>query len=141
MGLYTLKAYDSLACQSKCDQAQGCQAFNLYVERDPSLDPNANQCPNPPSTTNYKCTLWGAPVSSAEATNYGQWRESFHVVIAGSNGESAYRFFCYKKKDPQWTRQCADHTKPPSLQQELPPFSYCWLHRPQQTWRRHQCPA
>ena len=43
-------------------------------------------CPNPPSTTNFKCTLWGAPVSQAEATNQGQWRDSFQVVITGSNG-------------------------------------------------------
>ncbi|MCJ1479031.1 hypothetical protein MMC13_007715 [Lambiella insularis] len=85
MGLHTLHSYDSLGCASLCDQASGCQAFNLYVERDPSLDPNAVDCPNPPSTTNYKCTLWGAPVSPDEATNGGQWRDSFQVVITGSN--------------------------------------------------------
>ena len=86
MGLYTLQSYDTLTCASKCDQASGCEAFNLYIERDPSLDPNAQNCPNPPSTTNYKCTIWGVAVTAGEATNYGQWRDSFHVVIAGSNG-------------------------------------------------------
>ena len=85
MGLYTLDSYDVLTCASKCDQASGCEAFNLYLERDPSQDPNAANCPNPPSTTNFKCTLWGAPVSAAEATNTGQWRDSFQVVITGSN--------------------------------------------------------
>ncbi|KAI4122903.1 MAG: hypothetical protein LQ338_005555 [Usnochroma carphineum] len=85
MGLKTLKSYDTLGCASLCDQASGCQAFNMYIERDPSLDPNADSCPNPPSITNYKCTLWGAAVSAAEATNKGQWRDSFQVVIAGSN--------------------------------------------------------
>ena len=49
-------------------------------------------CPNPPSTTNFKCTLWGAPVVQEQATNQGQWRDSFQVVITGSNG--------YNKKAP-----------------------------------------
>ena len=85
MGLYTLTSYDTLTCASKCDQAN-CSAFNIYLERDPSLNASAQNCPNPPSTTNYKCTLWGAPVSAAEATNTGQYQDSFQVVIAGSNG-------------------------------------------------------
>lgn len=88
MGLWTLTSYDTVACASKCDQASGCAAFNVYVERDPTLNVNAASCPNPPSTTNYKCTLWGAPVSSAEATNSGQNQDSFEIVIAGSNGLS-----------------------------------------------------
>ena len=40
-GLYTLDSYDTLTCASQCDQASGCQAFGIYIERDPSLDPNA----------------------------------------------------------------------------------------------------
>ena len=86
MGLYTLSSYDTLTCASKCDRAAGCEAFNVYLERDPTVDANAVNCPNPPSTTNYRCTLWGAPVCPEEATNSGQYRDSFHVVIAGSNG-------------------------------------------------------
>ncbi|KAL9008752.1 MAG: hypothetical protein Q9173_006155, partial [Seirophora scorigena] len=85
MGLRTLKSYDTLGCASLCDQATGCQAFNMYIERDPTLDPNAVDCANPASLTNFKCTLWGATVSAAQATNTGQWRDEFHVVIAGSN--------------------------------------------------------
>ncbi|GAB7353549.1 hypothetical protein MBLNU459_g3984t1 [Dothideomycetes sp. NU459] len=85
MGLYTLTSYDTLGCANLCDRASGCQAFNMYVERDPTLDPNAVDCPNPSSLTNYKCTLWGAPVCDKEATNFGQWRDSFQVLIAGSN--------------------------------------------------------
>ena len=86
MGLTTLDSFDALTCASLCDRANGCYAFNLYAERDPSLNPNAAQCPNPASTTNFKCTLWGVPVSQSQATNTGQWRDSFHVVIAASNG-------------------------------------------------------
>ena len=86
MGLYTQKSYDTLDCASKCDQASGCLAFNVYIERDPSLDPNTANCPNPPSTINFKCTLWGAPVVAEEATNKGQFRAQFQVLITGSNG-------------------------------------------------------
>ncbi|KAH0365382.1 ubiquitin carboxyl-terminal hydrolase, partial [Aureobasidium melanogenum] len=84
--LYTLTSYDTLTCQSKCDQDDRCVAFNVYVERDPSLDPNAQKCPNPPSTVNYKCTTFGVPISQEGATNTGQWRDSFQVVMTGSNG-------------------------------------------------------
>lgn len=86
MGLYTLSSFDTLGCASKCDQASGCQAFNMYIERDPSINPNNTNCPNPSSITNYKCTLWGAPVSAVEANNFGQNRDQFQVVITGSNG-------------------------------------------------------
>ncbi|KAL8692578.1 MAG: hypothetical protein Q9218_002426 [Villophora microphyllina] len=86
MGLRTLQSFDTLGCASLCDQADGCEAFNMYIERDPSVDPNATDCPNPPSTTNYKCTLWGAPVAAVQANNEGQWRDDFKVVITGSNG-------------------------------------------------------
>ena len=114
MGLYTLKSYDTLTCASKCDQASGCLAFNIYLERDPTVDANAQNCPNPPSTTNYRCTLWGAPVSSEEATNSGQYRDSFHVVIAGSNGEFSFyyhgillsRWLGYNKKTPPSSISC-----------------------------------
>ena len=86
IGLYTLTTYDTLTCASKCDSIPSCSAFNVYLERDPTVNANANSCPNPPSATNFKCTLWGAPVTSQEATNSGQYQDSFHVVIAGSNG-------------------------------------------------------
>lgn len=85
MGLWTLTSYDTLGCASLCDKTTGCEAFNMYSERDPTLDPNAANCPNPASLTNYKCTLWGAGVSASQAVNHGQWRDSFQVVITGSN--------------------------------------------------------
>ncbi len=59
--------------------------YHLDFERDPTLDPGPN-CPNPPSTTNIKCVFWGGPVSTTNANNFGQWRDNFEVVIAGSNG-------------------------------------------------------
>lgn len=88
MGLYTLTEYDNALCQAICDRKDGCVAFNLYLERDPSLSANTVNCPNPPSTTNIKCTLWGSPISQAETKNYGQYRAKFRVVITASNGRS-----------------------------------------------------
>ncbi|KAL9122385.1 MAG: hypothetical protein Q9187_001051, partial [Circinaria calcarea] len=85
MGLTTLTSFDTLECASLCDQASGCVAFNMYIERDPSVDTNAVSCPDPPSVTNYKCTLWGVPVVPEEANNKGQYRNTFHVVITASN--------------------------------------------------------
>ncbi|KAK1990012.1 hypothetical protein LX36DRAFT_593539 [Colletotrichum falcatum] len=85
MGLYTLKSFDSIRCQQYCDAASACFAFNLYMERDPKYTPG-DTCVDPPSITNYKCTLWGAQISQDAATNKGQWRNKFHVGITGSNG-------------------------------------------------------
>lgn len=36
-------------------------------------------------------TLWGVPVVPEEAKNMGQWRNSFQVVITGSNGKCPLR--------------------------------------------------
>ncbi|KAL9009284.1 MAG: hypothetical protein Q9173_005677 [Seirophora scorigena] len=85
MGLYTLKTYDAIKCQQLCDAASLCTAFNIYFERDPTLAP-ADACLNPAGFTNIKCTLWGSGVTAEAATNKGQYRRDFQVVISGSNG-------------------------------------------------------
>ena len=85
MGLYTLQSYDTIKCQEYCDAADLCTAFNIYFERDPTVNP-ADACSNPPAFTNVKCTLWGSGVTTESANNLGQYRDQFHVVIAGSNG-------------------------------------------------------
>ncbi|THX57875.1 hypothetical protein D6D06_03446 [Aureobasidium pullulans] len=86
MGYTVLSEYSTDICASKCDAIEGCAAFNLYYERDPTVNPNDQSCANPPSTTNIKCVFWGGPVNGENAKNAGQWRKDFHVVIAGSNG-------------------------------------------------------
>lgn len=86
LGLYTLNSYNPALCSAKCDKVSTCMAFNIYFERDPQVNPDSNVCPNPPSTTNIKCTLYGYPISGDRATNTGQYRNNFQVVIAGSNG-------------------------------------------------------
>ena len=85
LGFYSLDTYDTITCQEKCDAADSCYGFNVYIERDPSLDPGT-ACPNPASSPRFLCSLWGYPVTAASATNQGQWRNQFHVVIAASNG-------------------------------------------------------
>ncbi|KAI9714683.1 MAG: hypothetical protein M1812_006348 [Candelaria pacifica] len=91
LGLTTIKTYDPLQCQELCDAADLCTAFNIFFERDPTINP-ADACPNPPSFTNVKCTLWGSPITTETANNMGQYRNQFQVVITGSNG--------YTKKNP-----------------------------------------
>ena len=86
LGYTTLNSYDTALCSSKCDAIVGCEAFNIYFERDPSVDPNNDLCPNPSSTINIKCVFWGGPVSASNANNFGQWRAQYQVAIAGSNG-------------------------------------------------------
>ena len=93
--LITLTSYDTIKCQQQCDAAAGCVAFNIYIERDPSLAPGPG-CLEPASTINYKCTLYGLPISAATATNTGQPRGNFQVVITGSNGGATPSLSCLK---------------------------------------------
>ncbi|KAK5174952.1 uncharacterized protein LTR77_000088 [Saxophila tyrrhenica] len=85
MGSYNLQTYDTIQCQEYCDSVLGCNAFNIFYERDPSVDPGAG-CDNPPSTVNIKCILWNSAVTASTAVNQGGYRNNFHIVIAASNG-------------------------------------------------------
>ncbi|KAI1124305.1 hypothetical protein F5Y10DRAFT_31946 [Nemania abortiva] len=84
-GYSTLESYDTQECARRCNNVDSCLGFNIYFERDPSIVPAAS-CPDPLSTTEIKCVYWGGYIAADNANNYGQWREQFHVVIAGSNG-------------------------------------------------------
>ncbi|KAI5195935.1 hypothetical protein AUEXF2481DRAFT_25525 [Aureobasidium subglaciale EXF-2481] len=88
LGFTTLSTFDTAKCAAKCNAIYGCLSFNLYFERDPSVDPGsgASGCENPASVTYIKCVFWGGPVSQSNANNYGQYRNKFQVLIAGSNG-------------------------------------------------------
>jgi hypothetical protein len=82
---YQIDRYSVPDCANKCDQVELCTAFNIYVERNPSIDAGP-ACPNPKSVSRYKCALYGSSISRETATNDGQYRANFHVVITGSNG-------------------------------------------------------
>ena len=86
LGYKTLKNYDINECASFCDNTKLCIAFNIYIERDPSINPNHCSCTNPASITTYKCSLWGSKIDASSATNHGQNRGAFEVVIVASNG-------------------------------------------------------
>ncbi|ESZ89475.1 hypothetical protein SBOR_10140 [Sclerotinia borealis F-4128] len=109
LGLTTFTSYDVSQCGTLCDNTNLCTGFNIYVERDPSINPS-DDCPNPASITNYKCTLWGSGVDSASATNAGQYRDQFQVVITGSNG---YSKIVAPPTQPGWQppQQCGGGSK------------------------------
>jgi hypothetical protein len=100
LGLYNVESYNVTECAALCDCTDLCTAFNIFAERDPSLRPsNVNDtydpgyktvwgknCTNPPSMTTFVCLLFGSQIDASMATNQGQWREDFHVVITGSDG-------------------------------------------------------
>ncbi|OJD38667.1 uncharacterized protein BKCO1_40002 [Diplodia corticola] len=85
-GVYTLDSYSPSDCAAYCDADSSCQAFNIYIERDPSIRPDYDVCTNPDATANVKCTLYGYPVAAETATNTGQYQGDFQVVVAASNG-------------------------------------------------------
>lgn len=86
----TGKGYDVDYCAAKCNAKPGCLSFNIYFERDPTVEPGAN-CPDPEAFANIKCSFWGTGLDATTANNKGQWREKFEVVIAGSNAYTSYK--------------------------------------------------
>ena len=83
----SLSSYDHTSCAALCDTMSDCKGFTIYYERDPILNP-ATACPNPDMQTTVRCAFYNQPVSSKFATNVGEWRNSFAVVISGANGYS-----------------------------------------------------
>ncbi|GAM91314.1 hypothetical protein ANO11243_093630 [Dothideomycetidae sp. 11243] len=82
---YDLPSYNASACAAYCNAYPSCTAFNVYIERQPSLYP-ADSCSNPSAITGIRCALWNDTVTASQAQNVGQWRVNFMVVIQGSNG-------------------------------------------------------
>jgi hypothetical protein len=88
-GYMCYKSYDSYNVEQAaldCNAKPGCRGFNIFYERDPLVDPDYTSCKNPASSTVIKASFWGNNVAPLVATNVGQYRSDFHVVIAGSNG-------------------------------------------------------
>ncbi|KAG9958092.1 hypothetical protein KCU61_g8618, partial [Aureobasidium melanogenum] len=81
-----LSSYDVQKYADKCSAINGCNAFNIFFERDPSLAPNKDYCLDPQAVVSVKCAFWGGTVTRLNANNFGQYRASFRVLIAGSNG-------------------------------------------------------
>ncbi|PNS18142.1 hypothetical protein CAC42_3587 [Sphaceloma murrayae] len=82
---YTLHStYNVTACANICDNINDCESFAIFYERSPALAP-ATACPNPTAYTQVKCTYYNEKLVVKQATNTGEWRSRFPVVIAGSN--------------------------------------------------------
>ncbi|KAH7045906.1 hypothetical protein B0J12DRAFT_701049 [Macrophomina phaseolina] len=73
-------------CADYCDAEDLCMGFDIYFERDPATDTGCAPNKNPDSITTIGCTLYAYHVAASLATNKGQWRDNFQVVITGSNG-------------------------------------------------------
>ncbi|KAI4724126.1 hypothetical protein E4T49_08149 [Aureobasidium sp. EXF-10728] len=86
LGFTLLASYDVQICANKCATLPSCDSINMYFERDPSTSINNSTCTNPPGITNVKCVFWKGAVGTANANNFGQRREGFQVVVAGSSG-------------------------------------------------------
>ncbi|KAI4726289.1 hypothetical protein E4T49_05916 [Aureobasidium sp. EXF-10728] len=85
LGYQQLSSYSPSACAAYCNARSDCNAFNIYIQRTPTFIPD-DSCPNPSGAAQITCALYGTYVSSSQATNIGQYRKDFMVVIQGSNG-------------------------------------------------------
>ncbi|EOA87383.1 hypothetical protein ACJQWK_10251 [Exserohilum turcicum] len=89
-----MSSYDSQTCAKMCDSHPGCDTFNIYVERYPSVVPDES-CPNPSAIFFAICALYSEPITSAACDNPGQFigpqdasGNPFRTAIRASN---AYR--------------------------------------------------
>ncbi|KAG9713431.1 hypothetical protein KCU73_g16520, partial [Aureobasidium melanogenum] len=85
LGYQQLSSYDPKACSAYCNARSDCNAFNIYIQRTPTFIPD-DSCPNPTAGASITCALYGSAVDASQATNIGQYRKDFMVVIQGSNG-------------------------------------------------------
>ncbi|KAI5275087.1 hypothetical protein E4T47_01967 [Aureobasidium subglaciale] len=88
LGYVSYPSYNPNVCAAECLKRTGCLSFNIFFERNPTVDPGTKSttCNQPTSQTALKCTFWGVPAEQASAVNTGGYRNDYHVVIAGSNG-------------------------------------------------------
>ncbi|KAF2723249.1 hypothetical protein K431DRAFT_283054 [Polychaeton citri CBS 116435] len=140
LGLITLETYDVARCAAQCDDTDLCSAFNIYAERDPSLNPSKNDstaftvwgywCPNPASMTSFKCTLWGSNIDASLATNTGSMREDFEVVITASDGYDKTNVTVPEPPCPPPTTSSSTSI---SKATSTPTSTPTWPHRPHPT--------
>ncbi|KAK8078902.1 hypothetical protein PG994_002709 [Apiospora phragmitis] len=93
----TIDSYSTAACAGACTAMDGCNAFNIFYERN-GLAATGDDCPKPKSTTIIKCSFWTVPVVADHATNIGNHandqpdNNQFGIVIAASNGYVSNKF-------------------------------------------------
>lgn len=74
--LESLKSLPELTDEQ--DATANCVFANIYYEKDPDKNNNPVDI--------IKCALYSMAQTNVTATNIGQWRGSFHVLVTGSNG-------------------------------------------------------
>lgn len=79
----TQNSYDVDQCAAKCDKNTKCQSFAMWYERTPSV-PTSSTNPNPDPAYWVKCLTYGYPLSSADATNPGQYANKFYRTSTGT---------------------------------------------------------
>ncbi|KAK0545896.1 hypothetical protein OC845_004880 [Tilletia horrida] len=91
LGNKRLETYNPQICADMCTsgQVKNCQSFDIYFERNPSIDlgkADLSKCNNPPSINRIGCQFFGIPPTLAGATSDGQIRGNyFRTAKAGSN--------------------------------------------------------
>ncbi|KNG46635.1 hypothetical protein TW65_06639 [Stemphylium lycopersici] len=79
-----MDSYDVAECAAACNHEAKCNAFTIFFERAPTVEPGVG-CANPNSTTLIKCDLWAGTILPSIPLNKGQMRHQFHSVMAGFN--------------------------------------------------------
>ncbi|KAI4919609.1 hypothetical protein J4E90_001746 [Alternaria incomplexa] len=77
-----LDSYNPEACAELCNNHEGCDSFNIYIQRSPSKIPGPG-CPNPAPIAVAQCALYSLPEEASSCTNFGQ-----HIGPADANGEA-----------------------------------------------------
>jgi hypothetical protein len=84
LAYHELAMYNTNDCARRCDETEGCDAFNIYLERTPTLDPGPD-CENSFSSTTIKCNLWGNQLNASDERTEPYIRWAFVVEVAASN--------------------------------------------------------
>ncbi|KAF2645298.1 hypothetical protein P280DRAFT_545287 [Massarina eburnea CBS 473.64] len=83
--------YDVEQCAAHCNSHADCQSFNIFFERDPKFDHDANPgCEDMTPVTNVKCALFSEDLLTNKANNDKQYdgpnNTGFVNVQVGSSG-------------------------------------------------------
>jgi len=80
LGFKVIPYYDPFLCASICDDMKGCLGFNIFFERDPTLEPS-EYCPNPPAGINVKCSFWRKQINANGDMNPGEQRYATTIPV------------------------------------------------------------
>ncbi|KUI54577.1 hypothetical protein VP1G_01878 [Cytospora mali] len=83
LGWLNMASYNASTCGTYCTNTAGCQSFDIFYQRSPTVAPSFNtSCPNPSSMTSIMCWVYTTTMTTADLVNTGETRGQFQVVIA-----------------------------------------------------------